>query len=383
MEQKQLQDLLHKYNTNIATPEEIELLESWYLTESSKKTSLTPQEVEEAEQVISAKLDSHLKPAAGLRVVYPKEKLRTWIVAAAVFCLIISGVFLYTPFFSPSVQQSASYAVDIEPGRNAATLTLADGKKIALSEAAKGEVAKESGVVIRKSVDGMIEYLITDQNKPDAADKNTLSTAKSETYRIRLPDGTAVWLNAASSLKFPVSFTGKKSRRVELSGEAYFEVFEDKSHPFIVLTDQQEVRVLGTHFNISSYPDEPYASTTLVEGSVKVSHPALPDAKTILLKPGQRSMLRSGNLEVSNVDTQEAIAWKNGDFMFKNEHIESIMRKLSRWYDIEVSYEGDMSDLIFIGVVSRSKNISAVLKIMESTGNIHFKIEGRRVTIRR
>jgi ferric-dicitrate binding protein FerR (iron transport regulator) len=252
-----------------------------------------------------------------------------------------------------------------------------------LSDAAKGEVAKEYGVVIRKSVDGMIEYLITDQDKPDAAGKNTLSTARGETYRVRLPDSTAVWLNAASSLKFPVSFSGKKTRSVELSGEAYFEVFEDKAHPFVVRTDQQEVRVLGTHFNVSSYPDELYASTTLVEGAVNVSRPALPDAKTILLKPGQRSLLRSGNLEVSNVDTQEAIAWKNGDFMFKNEHIESIMRKLSRWYDIEVSYEGDMSDLIFIGVVSRSKNISAVLKIMESTGNIHFKIEGRRVTIRR
>jgi transmembrane sensor len=383
MEQKQLKDLLYKYNSNTATAEEINLLESWYLAESAKENSLTPQEVEEAEKVMGAHLRSYLKPAAGAGAHDHPRRLMAWVTAAALFCIVISSLFIYTPFFSTSKQQAETYPVDIGPGRNAATLTLADGKKITLSDAARGEVAKESGVVIRKSVDGMIEYLITDQEKPNAAGKNTLSTSRGETYRVRLPDGTAVWLNAASSIKFPVSFAGKEIRSVELSGEAYFEVFEDKSHPFVVQTAHQEVRVLGTQFNVSSYPDEPATSTTLVEGTVKVSQPAMPEAKTILLKPGQRSVLRSGRLDVTEVDTREATAWKNGDFMFKNESIESIMRKLSRWYDIDVAYESDMSDRIFIGVVSRSKNISAVLKVMESTGNIHFEIAGRRVTIKR
>lgn len=383
MDQQKLKDLLFKYNSRTATPGELELLETWYLNESAKKSDLTQEDVGMAEKIMSAYLRSHIKSVSGLRASERNPGLMTWLAVAALFCAVIPGLLIYTGAFSPALQKTETYSADIGPGRNAATLTLANGKKIILSDVVQGDVAKESGVVIRKSSDGMIEYLIKDQQKTDAADINILSTAKGETYRIRLPDGTAVWLNAASSLKFPVSFAAMKNRKVELTGEAYFEVFEDKSHPFVVATGQQEIQVLGTHFNVSSYADEPDTRTTLIEGSVKVFPLKLPEIKSIVLKPGQRSTLLDRKLEVSDVDAQEAIAWKNGDFIFRNEHIESIMRKLSRWYDIEVNYEGDMSDLVFIGVVSRSKNISSVLKIMESTGNVRFKIEGRRVTIRR
>lgn len=382
MDQEKLKDLLLKHHSLTATPEEMALLESWYLKEAGKQNKLSPEEVEAAEKMMADHLRDHIKPESGLRTAGGNIKFVSWLAVAALLCIMIPGLLWYAGVFSLDKKEE-SYVADIKPGKNAATLTLANGKRIVLSDVVQGEVVKESGVLIRKSSDGIIEYLISDQNHADAEGVNILSTAKGETYRLRLPDGTSVWLNAASSLKFPVSFAKSKSRNVELSGEAYFEIFKDKSHPFVVSTDRQEVRVLGTHFNMSSYPDEPDIRTTLIEGSVKVIPLKLSGAKEILLKPGQRSRLFEGKLEVTPVDIQEETAWKNGDFIFRNEHIESIMRKLSRWYDIDVRYEGEMADLIFIGVVSRSKNISSVLKVMESTGNVRFKIEGRRVTVKR
>jgi transmembrane sensor len=382
MDQEKLKDLLLKHHSLTATPEEMALLESWYLKEAGKQNKLSPEEVEAAEKMMADHLRDHIKPESGLRTAGGNIKFVSWLAVAALLCIMIPGLLWYAGVFSLDKKEE-SYVADIKPGKNAATLTLANGKRIVLSDVVQGEVVKESGVLIRKSSDGIIEYLISDQDYADAEGVNILSTAKGETYRLRLPDGTSVWLNAASSLKFPVSFAKSKSRNVELSGEAYFEIFKDKSHPFVVSTDRQEVRVLGTHFNMSSYPDEPDIRTTLIEGSVKVIPLKLSGAKEILLKPGQRSRLFEGKLEVTPVDIQEETAWKNGDFIFRNEHIESIMRKLSRWYDIDVRYEGEMADLIFIGVVSRSKNISSVLKVMESTGNVRFKIEGRRVTVKR
>jgi transmembrane sensor len=193
-----------------------------------------------------------------------------------------------------------------------------------------------------------------------------------------LPDGTKVWLNAASSLHFPTAFTGGE-RRVELTGEGYFEVAKNKHLPFKVAFNDQEVQVLGTHFNIMAYPNEEASQTTLLEGSVSITKRNI----SRLLVPGQqaKSTIGSAGFDIKQVDTQEAVAWKNGEFLFKNTNIQSIMRQLARWYDVDVAYQGNLQNMVFGGRMSKSKNISEVLKNLELTGTIHFKIEGRRVTV--
>ncbi|HWW40381.1 FecR family protein, partial [Pedobacter sp.] len=197
-------------------------------------------------------------------------------------------------------------------------------------------------------------------------------------YQLKLPDGTLVWLNSASSLRFPTQFAGKE-RSVELDGEAYFEVAKNKEMPFKVHVRAMEVRVLGTHFNVMAYDDEESISTTLLEGSVKVSN-AL---QTAVIRPGQQASLKksSGILGVEEVNTVEAIAWKNGKFLFADEDIETIMRRISRWYNVEVEYRGNLSDKNFAGSISRYENVSEVLKMLELTGTIHFKVEGRRIIV--
>ncbi len=187
-----------------------------------------------------------------------------------------------------------------------------------------------------------------------------------------------VWLNAASSLKFPVKFAGKE-RVVELTGEAYFEVAPEAGKPFIVETVNEKVLVLGTHFNINAYSDEPVAVTTLLEGSIKVQ--STQTGKASILKPGQQSLLDASQFTIQAANLEEAVAWKNGYFRFNDERIADIMKKLERWYNIEVIYEGKPSEELFNGKISRFKDISQVLRMLEKTEGIHFKIQGRRVTV--
>lgn len=186
-----------------------------------------------------------------------------------------------------------------------------------------------------------------------------------------------VTLNAASSLKFPASFTGLANRKVELSGEAYFEVAKDKKHPFIVQSGSQEVEVLGTHFNVNTYPDEKAAKTTLLEGSVKVSA----NGNAHLLIPGQQSILTNNTVDIVTANIKETMAWKNGYFRFNDDRIDEIMPLLSRWYDVEVNYEGKISDERFSGTISRYKNINEVLAMLSYSNAVKFKIEGRRITV--
>lgn len=265
---------------------------------------------------------------------------------------------------------------DIVPGKNRATLTLANGKVITLSE-------EKSGVVIDVS-SGLIYY--NDGTKVKASSEGalnsgakkmlTMSTPKGGAYQVILPDGTKTWLNAASTLKFLEDFSGANQRRVELIGEAYFEVAKDKQHPFIVVSGGQEVEVLGTHFNINSYESEAEMRTTLLEGSVKVSY----KSNDYLLKPGMQAKIGDG-VKLLNVDADQVVAWMRGDFNFKDENIKSIMRKLERWYDIEVVYEGNISDIDYGAEISRNRTLKQVLHVLGETGTVHFKIEGRRVTV--
>lgn len=301
---------------------------------------------------------------------------RVGIAASIVFCFAIGGYL----FQQRAEQQAKNLKVqhDIAPGKTEATLTLANGKKIKLSDAENGLLGKEPGVNITKTASGQIIYQITDDGK-GSGDINTLETAKGQTCQLLLPDGTEIWLNAASSLKYPATFDARSPRRVTLSGEAYFQVNRDPSRPFIVKTAKQEVKVLGTHFNVNSYLDEPATTTTLLSGSVQVSGLNL-DQK--ILKPGEQSILAEGNIQVKKADLEEAVAWKNEEFIFNGDDFRTVMRKIERWYNIEVIYESSApTNLQLGGFSSRARNISTVLKMIAKTGEVHFRIEGRKVFI--
>jgi len=264
-------------------------------------------------------------------------------------------------------------------------LTLANGKQIYISDAAAGNIAEEAGVSISKTADGQITYHVK-AGETGRTQYNTLQTRNGQQTQIILPDNSKVWLNAGSLIKYPSSFAALKDRKVELMGEAYFEVAKDKNHPFIVKTALQEVQVLGTHFNINSYPDEPKLITTLLEGSVKVNY----GKYDLMLKPGQQSVLKlnqaagitPSDMKISQADIAEAMAWKNGFFRFEEEPLESVMRKVARWYNVEVTYApGVPKNILLGGFISRNKNISAVLEMMTRTEDVRFKMEGNKVTV--
>lgn len=268
-------------------------------------------------------------------------------------------------------------------GSKSVTLELADGSQIPLSSANIGLLATESGSKISKVGSGHVVYASSASPVKEVG-HNIISTPKGGTYMITLSDGTKVWLNAASSLKFPASFNSG-ARHVELVGEGYFEVAKQhmskgkpQFRPFYVSSKGQTVEVLGTHFNVKSYPEEPVATTTLLEGSVRVSESSGYLFKT--LKPGQQSRVNR-EISIKDVDAEAAIAWKNGIFNFANENIEDIMRNISRWYDVEVIYESGITSERFVGSISRYKNVSDVLEMLELTGAVHFKVEGRRITV--
>jgi len=224
----------------------------------------------------------------------------------------------------------------------------------------------------------------TDNGVLAAADEyNSIATPKGGQYQIILPDGTRVWLNAASVLKYPVAFTST-ARKVELTGEAYFEVAKNKAKPFIIHTAKQEVTVLGTHFNINAYADEPNTRTSLLEGSVKVAK--LNDAASVMIKPGQAALVgdpgSASRIQIASIDPDEAVAWKNGYFMFDSENLESILRKVARWYDVDITWQSrNSAQKEFSGTISKYSNASQVLKKLELTEAVHFKIEGRKIIV--
>ena len=312
-----------------------------------------------------------------------------WAMAASVMLAMLSSVlyFYWVPKREGAVSGIAGRlpaARVITPGGNKAVLTLADGARIVLDDAATGELARQSGIRITKAADGQIIYQVADQAASDQAPAikayNTIETPKGGQYQVNLPDGTQVWLNAGSVLRFPTRFAGRE-RQVDLQGEAYFEVAENKAMPFRVLSDHQVVEVVGTHFNVDAYGDEGLVKTTLLEGAVRIRHRQHRQAR--LLQPGQQALVREAGREIAvqAVDTEEAVAWKNGYFMFVEEDLKSIMRKLERWYDVEVEFVGEVENLKFGGVISRSKSMEETLRILELTGNVHFKVAGRRVTV--
>lgn len=325
-------------------------------------------------------------PESHLTVSHPVEKgYKLWKrISTAAAVLLISGMSFYALNHHTLHLglEKTTIVNDIPPGTDQAILTLANGKKIVLDGAVNGKIAEQAGISITKTADGQLVYELresTNEKGSSAAnDFNTIATPRGGQYQLNLPDGTRVWLNAASSLKYPIRF-GEKNREVELQGEGYFEVSKDPSRPFKVKSGTQELEVLGTHFNVNSYSDDPARKTTLMEGSVRISSKLWIQPKVLL--PGQQAIASNNGVKIVQVNPEEILDWKNGNFVFQDEPLESIMRKVARWYDVEVSYQGAPADLTFTGVVSRAKNISAVLNALDKTGKIHFKVEGKKVTV--
>jgi len=337
------------------------------------------------------KVDAHKKQHILRSILQPQKVVpivqkngyswyRTGFAAAAVI-LLISFVYFFFSYNAIDPQKVLAQH-DIPAGTNCATLTLADGSTIDLNAAQTGRIANGEQVSITKTSDGQLIYNIkarTTQTTKLAY--NTLTTPKGGQYQVNLPDGTRVWLNSASSLRFPEHF-GPAERRVELSGQGYFEVAHNKAMPFKVVSNLQEVEVLGTHFDVSSYPDDRLMKTTLLQGSVKVSLYGK-KRETVLLKPGQQSVLTtSGTMKVSLADVEQAIGWKEGDFVFHSAPLDQIMKELGRWYDIEVNIANGVDrNQTYSGSISRSKPLSAVLIMLKSSSNIKFNIKNRVVSI--
>ncbi|WP_293306801.1 FecR family protein [Pedobacter sp. UBA5917] len=311
--------------------------------------------------------------AQGLKVIRSSAWLK-WSIAASVLVLLSVGLLFY---ISQNTKIAGQKLADVAPGGNKATLILASGKKIDLSGAGNGAIADETGIKVIKTAEGKIIYDLSNTTAATNEQYNTIETPKGGQYQVNLADGTKVWLNAASSLRYPTHFSGNE-RRVELTGEGYFEVAHQKDKPFKVASAGQTVEVLGTHFNIMAYHDEPVVKTTLLQGSVRISM----GKQQTLLKPGEQALRSGDKISVSeDVDMEDVVAWKNGYFKF-NESLEGIMSKISRWYGVEVVYETKTDpNLTYSGKISRGRNISAILKIIEFNGDVHFRIEGRKVYV--
>ena len=309
-----------------------------------------------------------------------------WWPAAAAVLLISFSVAAYFILFNHKGKQDMAttestaqrFKNDVAPGSEKATLTLADGTKIILDNTSNGTIATQGNAVVIKE-DGLLAYNVDQAKSQNKIIYNNLTTGRSEEYKsLVLADGTKVWLNSVSSIVFPTSFTGPE-RTVEITGEAYFEVAKNISKPFKVKANGVEIEVLGTHFNVNAYDDENIIATTLLEGSVKITQ----GTATAILKPGQQAQAdKNNNVKVINANIDEATAWKNGMFSFHDATIDVIMRQLVRWYDIDVVYENKVSKH-FNATIARTVQLSELLKLLELTEEVKFRIDGKKITITR
>jgi len=364
-------ELFKKYLNHTCTPEERAIVESWYNSEAGAADSKDDNvDYQELEREIRTSIRKSVQPA---------KRINLRLIAAAAACILICVLFYYYPVSKNEGRKSeVADATQLPAGSNKAELILEDGSVVTLSDGKEGLLTRQNGAVVNKLGSGRLRYEASSAVPAGIVTFNTLRTPRGGQYQIDLPDGSRAWLNAASSLRFPTMFDGAE-RLVEITGEVYFEVAVNKRKPFKVKTRNQTVEVLGTHFNVHAYPEESFVTTTLIEGSVKV----WTEQHSVLIKPGEQAMV-SGNsqeIKISKADSEEAVAWKQGYFQFNNEDVKSIMRKLSRWYDIEVLYSKDFVNQQFSGSVSRFEDAAKVLKMLEFTGTVHFEIEGRRVTV--
>jgi transmembrane sensor len=317
------------------------------------------------------------------------RQIAKWKYAALITFFVASASIFYISVNRKDTRAVAQkvnlhYQDDVLPGGDKALLELADGSIVVLDKISDGSLQHQGGTQVIKQA-GKLIYNTAGENHAEKISYNKISTPKGGQYRVILPDGSKVWLNAGSSLRFPTVFSDKE-RLVELTGEAYFEIAKRNTVspggkgqvrvPFKVQTNDVTIEVLGTHFNVMAYTREGSINTTLIEGSVKVSSAS----NSRLLKPGQQAKV-NGDIDVVNADTEEVIAWKNGFFQFNGADVKTVMGQIERWYDVEVAYEGGMPSRHFTGVISRNNNVSKVLDMLELTGGVKFEITAKKITV--
>lgn len=395
MERNQARDLIRKYREGTLTEPERALLESWYLNVARSKNQTTaPDDLENRLDSIWQSLPVHQEPVE--KRLPTARFFGTWIsVAASILVICSLGIYwMYKPEKNRPMARRTAPSTEIAPGENRALLTLADGSSIVLNDAKTGELARQDNATIRKTKEGQIVLDLqrssasTTPTNETSTRYNVLSTPRAGQYQVKLPDGTNVWLNAISTLRFPTVFSDAE-RRVEVTGEAYFEVAKqtrgNRKIPFRVVVGQQTIDVLGTSFNVNSYRDEDFVKTTLLEGRIQLR---LPDAaaKNVVLRPGQQAQLRTTTssstqpFQIREVDAEGVVSWKNGYFRFDNTSLPELMRQIARWYDVEVEYAGPISEREFVGQIERSANLSKVLKILE-LGGVHFRMKGNTIVV--
>ncbi|WP_443946435.1 FecR family protein [Pedobacter sp. AW1-32] len=377
MNTEQLKQLLKKYQEGKATAKETFMVEAFVAKELAAHEWTLP---ETEKMVFGAQLKARIlaeKDNVATTNGRQNNVKRLWTIVTVAAAVIIAIVLIAVYKVKLNGEkQAVRFANDVAPGKNSAIFITNSGKRINLDEQKNGSAVQIDGIIAKKEANGILTFAIA-QNAGKLSGLNRLETPQGGQYQVNLPDGTQVWLNSSSSLTFPSQFNGLQ-RHVQLSGEAYFEVAKDKKHPFMVQTINQEIEVLGTHFNVNSYVDEAAANTTLLEGAVKVTS----GNTEITIKPGQNAMVSKSGIHVSDIDPNLAVDWKNGEFRFKNEELPSILRKLSRWYGVTFINQLPKDKIpAFTGSVSRFDHISKVLNMLEKTANIQFTINGKTITV--
>jgi ferric-dicitrate binding protein FerR (iron transport regulator) len=370
-----LKDLIRRYLKGAATPEEAGALNEWYDSFDDSEVPL-PLEPGEDRQMLEQRLLNRLRPAMQ-PVPVKRTGYRRYAAAAAIAAVIaaagIAG-WQHQQSSSPKNITAAGVAArkDVPPANKKAMLTLADGSTIALDDAANGAIGRQGGAEVIKKEKGQLAY--TPGNTGGEIVYNTLTVPRGGQFQVVLPDGTRIWLNSASSLRYPTSFKGTE-RKVTLQGQAYFEIAANAAKPFKVQANEMEVVVLGTWFDMMAYADEPTINATLIDGKIKVQDK--------ILRPGQQAVLAlSGHqLTVRDADVNKIMAWKNGLFVFNNMDLRTILREVSRWYDVEVTYKTAPGKELYGGGISRNLNLSEVLHVLEENGTNHFKIDGNKVEV--
>ncbi|GAA3918541.1 DUF4974 domain-containing protein [Chitinophaga oryziterrae] len=367
--------LFHRYYEQTATDEEVrELME--LLKDPSQDARLSAMLEQQWEGLVAA--DPRFTAAEGLpvlnRVLGREDKVRflprlRWVAAAAV--IFLGGV---TAFLWQQPAKKSQQAQVIMPGSNKAVLTLADGSSVTLDSTGK-QVIRQGNTTIMQS-GGQLEY--TTNGNSNTISYNTLRTPRGGQFHLTLPDGSAVWLNAASSVTYPTAFTGA-DRTVKVTGEAYFEIAKMANKPFRVkISETTVINVLGTNFNINAYTDEPFTNTTLLEGSIGVM---TGNNQQVVLRPGQQARTTGTDVKVlDNTDIDQVIAWKNGAFNFDGTDLSSVLRQLSRWYDVDVVFEGKIPQRRFGGAIQRNLQLQQVLRILEKM-DIKFRMDGRKLIV--
>jgi ferric-dicitrate binding protein FerR (iron transport regulator) len=390
-----INQLLHKYLDDQASEEEVRALftelegqrdragwEELLLPVFEAKKQVNDYNPAQWEEMISNILQH---PPAAIAV--PAKTIRLFpfprMVAAAVVLLVIAtGVLLWRSGKMTNSSIPVIAKQDIAPVGNRAVLTLADGSTVLLDSSAKGLLAQQAGMQITKSADGELMYksVIGHQSSVISSSFNTLSTPRGGQYKLTLPDGTQVWLNAATTLRYPVHFAADE-RRVEMTGEAYFEVAANAKAPFKVISNNQEVKVLGTQFNVNAYTDEESIKTTLLEGAVSVTNPTSLNPQSAILRPGQQAQVNGNQVTVANnVNLEQVVAWKNGQLAMENLDLKAVMRQISRWYDVEVVYDGALPAGRFGGILDQKLYLSNIMEVLEERG-VRCRLEGQKLYI--